>query len=83
MAKDRNVEPTWLEEVRRNSPWVEATMIDVDGNWLDLLCPKCECKRVKCEDGKPDLGNGARCYECGYEFTITGNCWILNPERNT
>jgi predicted RNA-binding Zn-ribbon protein involved in translation (DUF1610 family) len=84
MADDWKVNnpSSWLEEARKKSAWVEATTIDADGNWLDLLCPKCECKKIKCKDGRPDLGNEARCYECGYEFTITGNCWKLNQEMN-
>ena len=74
-------EPTWLDEARNKSPWVKASMVGADGEWSDLLCPKCECTKITCQDGKPDLGNWARCYECGFEFTITSNCWILNTEK--
>lgn len=53
-----------------------------ENEWRDLLCPKCKCDKIKCENGRPDLGNDARCYECGFEFVITSNCWILNQEMS-
>jgi len=61
---------------------MQATMIDQDGCWLDLLCPRCQCDKIVCANGKPDIGNDAKCYECGYEFVITQNCWKLNAELN-
>jgi hypothetical protein len=52
----------------------------------ELRCPKCGCPRIvfdettqaKLDDngGIPDyLGSQATCFECGHEFTVTGNCW--------
>ena len=60
--------------------FMSATEIDRDGQWYDLCCPKCGCDHIVCD--KPDLGNDAKCYECGHEFTITQNCWKLNPEMS-
>jgi hypothetical protein len=58
------------------SRWTQATTLSEDGTeWRDLQCPKCGCDKIVCE--KPDLGETAKCYECGYEFTITENCFVL------
>lgn len=70
-----------LDEVYKRAAFLQATMIDDDGNWLDLHCPKCDCDKIVPCGGQPDLGVEARCYECGHEFVITGNCWKLDPTK--
>lgn len=73
MAEDREL--SW-EEIRKQARFCMATEISEDGTeWRDLQCPNCESRRIVCET--PDLGVDARCYDCGHEFRITGNCWKL------
>jgi len=53
-----------------------ATTVSPDGTeWRDLQCPKCGCDKINAE--KLDLGEQASCFECGYEFMITENCFVL------
>jgi hypothetical protein len=68
------------DEDRGQHLFTTATEVDEDGQWFDLCCPKCGCDHIVCDT--PDLGNDAKCYECGHEFTITQNCWKLNPEMS-
>lgn len=70
-----------FDDVRKNAAFMMATEISEDGSeWRDLQCPKCKCDKIQCDS--PDLGQSARCYECGYEFTITENCWVLLNEND-
>ena len=67
--------------------WVKSTAFDGDER-RQLRCPKCGCPKLvfdtEDEDlaGFLDLGKEAQCYECGYVFTITENCWKLTNERD-
>ena len=58
-----------------------ASVFDLNSEEKELRCPKCSCPKLtfkdakKCSDADMYLGREAVCYECGHEFTITGNCW--------
>ena len=64
--------------------WVKSTAYDHD-EIKELRCPKCGCEKLIFDieevagdpSGYMDFGKEARCWECGYEFTITENCWKL------
>ena len=50
----------------------------VDFESYELRCPKCDCDKITFlteEKGHLHLESEVRCYECGFEFTITENCW--------
>jgi hypothetical protein len=63
--------------------WVKSTAFDGDEK-KELRCPKCACPYLvfdtESETGFMDLGKEASCWECGYVFTITENCWKLKNE---
>jgi predicted RNA-binding Zn-ribbon protein involved in translation (DUF1610 family) len=75
MAQDEELDghELTLDEIRERASFCMATKVEEDGEVYDLNCPKCGCDKIVCKN--PDLGEKARCYECGHEFTITENCW--------
>lgn len=77
-ATDEEIEQ--IDELKNRADYMVACEIGEDGEVYELRCPKCGCdKIVPTGEGKsPDLGEPAKCWECGHEFTITANCWVHN-----
>jgi hypothetical protein len=65
-----------------HAKYVSSSMVN-DTEEFELQCPRCGCDKItyhnngENEKSYMNLGSEVHCYECGFEFTVTENCWKL------